>query len=242
MKPDVNGKVDEDCAFLEQVLDTLYDFGSGAVKKKKKKKRCEQEAVPEEPANICSFDEDQNGGQESPEVTVHNPGPAVKPVRQVEVVHFQDPTKRQKTTKRIPAVDETIPLETSEKKQTAPQQGLSLNKARLEVHLFGITGYKKEQQRVFEEERAIMLGARPAKKSYMNYKALQQQIKEKKQKAKEEVQPELKKKKNPSRDSKKTATSGSSSAPTGQVGRFKDGILILSPKDIKSIKGRTQRK
>lgn len=32
--------------------------------------------------------------------------------------------------------------------------------ARLEVHRFGITGYKKEQQRVFEQDRAIMLGAR----------------------------------------------------------------------------------
>ncbi|XP_077408583.1 40S small subunit processome assembly factor 1 [Vanacampus margaritifer] len=241
MKPDVNGKVDEDCAFLEHVLDTLYDFGSGAVKKKKTKKRCKEEAVPEEPADVCSFDEDQDGGQESSEVTVHNQ--AVKLVRPVEVVHFQDPTKRQKKTKQMAAVDETIPLETSEKKQSPPQQGLSLEKARLEVHRFGITGYQKKQQRVFEEERAIMLGARPAKKSYLNYKVLQQQIKEKKQNAKEEVQLELKKKKSQSRDSKKPATSGSSSAPTGQVGRFKDGILILSPKDIKSIKSsKTQRK
>lgn len=35
-----------------------------------------------------------------------------------------------------------------------------LSKARLEVHRFGITGYKKDQQRVFEQDRAIMLGAR----------------------------------------------------------------------------------
>lgn len=32
--------------------------------------------------------------------------------------------------------------------------------ARLEVHRFGITGFKKEQQRVFEQDRAVMLGAR----------------------------------------------------------------------------------
>lgn len=35
-----------------------------------------------------------------------------------------------------------------------------LHQARLEVHRFGITGYKKEQQRVFEKDRAVMLGAR----------------------------------------------------------------------------------
>lgn len=34
------------------------------------------------------------------------------------------------------------------------------HQARLEVHRFGITGYKKEQQRVFEQDRAVMLGAR----------------------------------------------------------------------------------
>lgn len=32
--------------------------------------------------------------------------------------------------------------------------------ARLEVHKFGITGYKKQEQRVWEQERAIMLGAK----------------------------------------------------------------------------------
>lgn len=32
--------------------------------------------------------------------------------------------------------------------------------ARLEVHRFGITGYGKGKERVLEQERAIMLGAR----------------------------------------------------------------------------------
>lgn len=32
--------------------------------------------------------------------------------------------------------------------------------ARLEVHKFGITGYKKQEQRLWEQERAIMLGAK----------------------------------------------------------------------------------
>ena len=57
--------------------------------------------------------------------------------------------------------------------------------ARLEVHRFGITGYGKGKERVLEQERAIMLGARPPKNSYVNYKVLQEHIKEKKA-AKEE--------------------------------------------------------
>lgn len=36
--------------------------------------------------------------------------------------------------------------------------------ARLEVHRFGITGFRKEQQRVFEQDRAIMLGARVSRR------------------------------------------------------------------------------
>uniref|UniRef100_A0A8C6UQ26 Uncharacterized protein n=1 Tax=Neogobius melanostomus TaxID=47308 RepID=A0A8C6UQ26_9GOBI len=115
-----------------------------------------------------------------------------------------------------------------------------------EVHRFGITGYKKEQQRVFEQDRAVMLGARPPKKQYVNYKILQQQIKEKKQKDKQEVDPDLKKKKkkkNNSKDKNKPSTSGagSGSGPSGQVGRFKNGMLILSPKEIQKIKGSKKR-
>lgn len=95
--------------------------------------------------------------------------------------------------------------------------------ARLEVHRFGITGYGKGQERVLEQERAVMLGAQvstasgrapgrhaggageaaagqgpgasarggrghtcplslfqPPKKSYVNYKVLQEQIREQK--------------------------------------------------------------
>ncbi|KFO80737.1 Uncharacterized protein C1orf131, partial [Cuculus canorus] len=52
--------------------------------------------------------------------------------------------------------------------------------ARLEVHKFGITGYKKEDQREWEQERAIMLGAKPPKKEHMNYKTYQEKMKEKK--------------------------------------------------------------
>lgn len=41
------------------------------------------------------------------------------------------------------------------------------SQARLDVHRFGITGYKKEQQRVFEQDRAIMLGARVRRTAFL---------------------------------------------------------------------------
>ncbi|KFQ37038.1 Uncharacterized protein C1orf131, partial [Mesitornis unicolor] len=52
--------------------------------------------------------------------------------------------------------------------------------ARLEVHKFGITGYKKQEQRMWEQERAIMLGAKPPKKEHVNYKTYQEKMKEEK--------------------------------------------------------------
>lgn len=89
--------------------------------------------------------------------------------------------------------------------------------ARLEVHRFGITGFKKEEQRVFEQDRAVMLGARvsrrdrrharinhlfydpfttllsslhqPPRREYVNYKLLQQQVQQKKKEKEGAVQP-----------------------------------------------------
>ncbi|XP_077443736.1 40S small subunit processome assembly factor 1 isoform X2 [Stigmatopora argus] len=232
MKPEENGKDNDDCAFLEKVLNSLYDIGGGTVKKKKKKRQetCEQEVGPEDaPAD---GNEDRGDGGEK---TVQSPG-SVAP--KVEVVNYYDPAKRPKKPKQIPVVNQTLMLK---KEAGTSQEGLSLEKARLEVHRFGITGYKKEQQRVFEEERAIMLGARPPKKKYVNYKALQEQIQDKKMKAKEEQKTGLKRKKTQPRD-KKSKSSGSSSAPTGQVGRFKGGMLVLSPKEIQTIKAKMGRK
>lgn len=247
--------------FLEHVLDKLYDFGNGPASKKRlksqkknKRKRPEEEEDEEEPAPAVKdvHSEDRVGRVELQQKQPKSAqtGPRPRQVSQVEVVTFQDPRKKLKT-KQTPTLDkvpDTVPAPqaTAAKKQSDDLEELSLEKARLEVHRFGITGYKKEQQRVFEQDRAVMLGARPPKKDYVNYKLLQQQIKDKKQKTKEEVQPDLKKKKKQSnpRDRKKKASSGSGpgTAPTGQVGRFKNGMLILSSKEIQKIKGNKRRK
>ncbi|XP_072300373.1 uncharacterized protein C1orf131 homolog [Eucyclogobius newberryi] len=225
MDTKVNGKSDEDCLFLEQVLDKLYDFGT---KKKKKRKRCsEDDAVTIKPTQ-------QQHQSEQTDVSGKD--------HQVEVVTFQDPRKKIKA--KDTAAPEKLKLPQIKDTNSDTSEVLNLETARLEVHRFGITGYKKEQQRVFEQDRAVMLGARPPKKQYVNYKVLQQQVKDKKLKEKEEVDPDLKKKKKQnknSKDKKKQPTSGSGSGPSGQVGRFKNGVLILSSKEIQKIKG-TKRK
>ncbi|XP_068039104.1 uncharacterized protein C1orf131 homolog [Anomalospiza imberbis] len=64
--------------------------------------------------------------------------------------------------------------------KNAVRQEFNFEKARLEVHKFGITGYKKQEQRVWEQERAIMLGAKPPKKVHVNYRTYQEKLKEKK--------------------------------------------------------------
>ncbi|KAM4713178.1 40S small subunit processome assembly factor 1 [Anableps anableps] len=251
MSSELDGGNDEDCLFLERVLDSLYDFGSETKKnlktqKKKKRKRCEEEEETEEELHTvketCSDNED-SGDAEVQQPNTELKGPSIQLQNKVEVVTFQDPKKKTKTkqspvSSRIPAKSLQDPRK-AEQKQINQQEQLSLEKARLEVHRFGITGYKKEQQRVFEQDRAIMLGARPPKKEYVNYKVLQEQIKEKKQKQKEELQPDKKKKKKSNqRDKKKQPASGSGVAPSGQVGRFKNGMLVLSSKEIQKIKGK----
>ncbi|XP_034555069.1 uncharacterized protein C1orf131 homolog isoform X2 [Notolabrus celidotus] len=254
MNTRTNGEEDEDSAFLEDVLDKLYDFGNGPASKKKnksqkkKRKRCEEEKEREEEDfpvvgawGCCDIDNKRTDHV----IPVNQQGRSNTEQRgqttpQVEVVTFQDPRKKQKT-KQTPAPEKKP---TTEKTESSEPEELNLEKARFEVHRFGITGYKKEQQRVFEQDRAVMLGARPPKKDYVNYKVLQQQIKDRKQKAKEEVNPELKKKKrkNNHGDKTKKVSSGSGGAPTGQVGRFKNGMLILSTKEIQKIKGNKRRK
>ncbi|XP_035872070.1 uncharacterized protein C1orf131 homolog, partial [Phyllostomus discolor] len=123
-------------------------------------------------------------------------------------------------------------------------QEFNLEKARLEVHRFGITGYGKGKERVLERERAVMLGAQPPKKGYVNYKVLQEQIKEKKAAKEEEKRKArdtdiFKRRRKGQEDrkskKKKSAPSILSNGRIGQVGKFKNGTLILSQVDIRKI-------
>ncbi|XP_056284817.1 uncharacterized protein C1orf131 homolog isoform X1 [Pseudoliparis swirei] len=239
----MKGKEDEDCLFLEHVLDKLYEFEDGAASKKKlknKRKRCEEEEELPAVTNTCSDSEnnreDPAGAEQQQQPSTEQTDPTIKRLSHVKVVTFQDPRKNPKTKQTT--APSKIPKMTEENESDQLEE-LNLEKTRLEVHRFGITGYKKEQQRVFEQDRAVMLGARPPKKDYVNYKMLQQRIQDKKQKAKEEVQSDLKKRKKPKnqRTKKRRVSSTSGSAPSGQVGRFKNGMLVLNSKDIQKVKG-----
>ncbi|KAM8952934.1 40S small subunit processome assembly factor 1 [Pelodytes ibericus] len=160
----------------------------------------------------------------------------------IEIVTFSSYRKK----KKIKVQDEKrmnteTNLENNEKEKS--REIFNFEKARLDVHKFGITGYKKDKQRTFEKERAIMLGARPPKKEYFNYKVYQEMIKEKEAQKREESRTEnnfeaTKKRKKHGEGGRKTKKARTSGAvvPTGHVGKFKNGALILSGKDIKTIK------
>ncbi|KAJ8396196.1 hypothetical protein AAFF_G00020630 [Aldrovandia affinis] len=246
-----DGGEDSDHTFLDDVLNRLYDFGDGTRGGRKKKslktkrKKC-NDNVTSTSADSCNATKDDAhecmhpSGHNiavaavSESCKIENTSLALKKPSQVEIVTFQDPSKKKKT-KKAPTPE--IKLPPAEEKKKVDQNDISLEKARLEVHRFGITGYQKEQQRHFEQERAIMLGAKPPKREYINYKVYQEMIKEKKLKAKEELKLDNKKKKkreSKGRDEKRKTSS--SSLPTGQVGRFKNGMLLLSSKEIQRVK------
>ncbi|XP_007936680.1 uncharacterized protein C1orf131 homolog [Orycteropus afer afer] len=183
------------------------------------------------------------GFPSEPEVIAATSPSSLKNNRElVEVVEFHS---RRKKRKLKPGQEENTKAQTSTLEKDVDIQEFNLEKARLEVHRFGITGYGKGKERVLEQERAIMLGAKPPKNTYVNYKVLLEQIKEKKAAKEEEkrmVQDTdiFKKKKRRGQEDrksqkKKLAPSILSSGRVGQVGKFKNGTLILSPIDIKKV-------
>ncbi|KAL7872478.1 hypothetical protein SRHO_G00074610 [Serrasalmus rhombeus] len=259
---------DVDRDFLDRVLNQLYDFGDGAKgkrsKKRHKKKKTgndeedaavEEEASDDEAGSIndsadFSFTNGTNHDERIPDPRASSdPTSKSTATSTVEIVTFQDPLKKKKLKKAVEP--EVKPPEVKAKKKNDekdPDDFLSIEKARLEVHRFGIAGFQKEQQRVFEQERAIMLGARPPKKDFVNYKLYQQMMKEKRVKEKEEAKQsdtQGKKRKGVKSGKQKTEkckSSSSSGEPTGQMGRFKNGMLVLSHKDIQKLKVKVRRK
>ncbi|XP_021075609.1 uncharacterized protein C1orf131 homolog [Mus pahari] len=255
-------------ALLDAVLRTLYDLGETEgeteqkrIRKKKAKKRGSEtiEDVAAEPLPLpgspvqsqkesaSSFfqklREELHSAPAAPsEVPAVSLSPPKNGSKLVEVIEFQSKSKKRKlkSDEDEPAKNKTKVLE-----KDVDIQEFNLEKARLEVHRFGITGYGKGKERVLERERAIMLGAKPPKNTYVNYKVLQKQIKEKKIAVEEEKRAAretdiFKKKKRKGRGqedrrSKKSAPSILSSGQVGQVGKFRNGTLILSPTDIKKI-------
>ncbi|XP_068864485.1 uncharacterized protein C1orf131 homolog [Aphelocoma coerulescens] len=168
------------------------------------------------------------------------PTPGAPPA--VEIVVFRG--RRRKERHGPPAAPAGgAQTQTVNEEKDAVRQEFNFEKARLEVHKFGITGYKKQDQRVWEQERAIMLGAKPPKKEHVNYRTYQEKMKEKKaakdaDKEKEHKGDSLKKKKQKEQKERKVKRKKSvpSIWPAGQVGKFRNGTLILQSRDIKKIK------
>ncbi|XP_054830486.1 uncharacterized protein C1orf131 homolog isoform X2 [Eublepharis macularius] len=160
---------------------------------------------------------------------------------EIEIVTFHGHSRKKKPKRGISEDYSSKAMKTIQEKNV-DGQGFNLEKARLEVHRFGITGFEKKEQRIMEQERAIMLGAKPPQKEYLNYKVLQEKIKEKKAIKKEESTVEnktdsLKRRKKKGQEARKSKKKVKPSIlPTGQVGKFKNGTLILRSYDIKKIK------
>ncbi|KAM5235029.1 40S small subunit processome assembly factor 1 [Ctenodactylus gundi] len=160
----------------------------------------------------------------------------------VEVVEFHSRNKKRKLK---PDQDAGTKAKVSIPEKGVDIQEFNLEKARLEVHRFGIAGYGKGTERALERERAVMLGAKPPKKSCINYKVLQDQLREEKAARQEEkraaqdaaLSKQRKRRGQEDRKSKKKSSAPSilSNRRSGQVGKFKNGTLILSPADIKKI-------
>ncbi|XP_075059569.1 40S small subunit processome assembly factor 1 [Mixophyes fleayi] len=245
---------------LDSMLSELYDFGDDFVTPKMNicenwqheehsiEKETEKVNEDNQPPILCSkrgrknvslfFDSIKDELCSQPKCTDFPSSSASK--HQVEVVTYVSRRdKKQTNGTEVQDRDSEINVDVTEEER---DETFNFEKARLEVHKFGITGYKKEKQRKFEQERAIMLGARPPKREYVNYKVYQERIKEQEQTRKEKrfkengTEPVKKKRKEGQnhRGTRKAKVSGK--VPSGQVGRFRDGALILSGKDIQKIK------
>uniref|UniRef100_A0A8C8RLX9 Chromosome 1 open reading frame 131 n=1 Tax=Pelusios castaneus TaxID=367368 RepID=A0A8C8RLX9_9SAUR len=162
----------------------------------------------------------------------------------VEIVTFHGWNKKKKPKLEL-AQNNVSEAKMAIQEKNVDGQEFNLEKARLEVHRFGITGYEKREQRILEQERAIMLGAKPPKKEYLNYKIYQQKIKEKKTVTKEDNSMEhksesIKKKRKKGQEQRprkcKKKKSAACILPTGQVGKYTNGTLMLRGCDIKKIK------
>ncbi|XP_050993994.1 uncharacterized protein C1orf131 homolog [Labeo rohita] len=238
-----SGEADDDSSFLDQVLNKLYDFGDGKnkrLKKSRKRKNSAKDDMNDTEENTDTVCHNTDSEQLVTNTTVCENMQSGAEQSSVEVVTFIDPLKKNKLSKPVEP-RQKVP-DVKENKKKGSDEKLTIEKARFEVHKFGLTGYHKQQQRVFEQDRAVMLGARPPKKEYVNYKAYQEIIKEQKIKAKEEAKSEPHKKKRKdgkSRFEKRKSSSGGDIG--GQVGRFKDGMLVLSSKDIQKLKVKVRK-
>ncbi|XP_074846302.1 40S small subunit processome assembly factor 1 [Carettochelys insculpta] len=245
-KKKIQKKAVENKITLEPIRTVMKDRAAhpdSAARRKRKSRRASTffEALKNE------VNHDSENSEGSASESRHPNSLLPKPMQQgktteVEVVIFHSRNRKKKP--KLEVTQDNV----SKAKMAIPEKNVNveefnLEKARLEVHRFGITAYEKKEQRILEQERAIMLGAKPPKKEYLNYKIFQEKIKEKKTMKKEDSSMEyksdsIKKKKKKGQEQRKAKKkkSGASILPTGQVGKFTNGTLILRGSDLRKIK------
>ncbi|XP_038053236.1 uncharacterized protein C1orf131 homolog [Patiria miniata] len=158
-----------------------------------------------------------------------------------EVVVFEDPSRRRK--KQVVDQDSS----------KSNKEEFNLKKARYEVRQFGLSGFSFEDREKCEMDRAIRLGAWAPKRENINYKefiAIQ-----KKKKEEDRQQREIDRKmgysvtKKPAAEKTRVRNQGFWRDPTqdkkffldGQVGRYKQGVQVVSRDDISRVKTKSKK-
>ncbi|CAF4145053.1 unnamed protein product [Rotaria sordida] len=157
----------------------------------------------------------------------------------VETIAFRDPSKKKKI------------LNKSNTSSPVSQQNenveFDLEKARFDVHKFGIKGFEKSKYEDARVALAVGLGAKPPKRKFINYRELIEQNRAKKAKEKEEEENARllgdifhKSPNNKQKSKQKRIGEGDvGSMRFSSVGKFQGGVLKLTDKDISKVKNKS---
>ncbi|CAF1019319.1 unnamed protein product [Rotaria sordida] len=157
----------------------------------------------------------------------------------VETIAFRDPSKKKKI------------LNKSNTSSPVSQQNenveFDLEKARFDVHKFGIKGFEKSKYEDARVALAVNLGARPPKRKFINYRELIEQNRAKKAKEKEEEENARllgdifhKSPNNKQKSKQKRIGEGDVGLMRfSSVGKFQGGVLKLTDKDISKVKNKS---
>lgn len=164
--------------------------------------------------------------------------------KEPEVVVFNS---RPKSNQLVQGCNKMTKLTASEHRETKNSSKFTngrlnssevLKKLQFDVGSFGMKALSKEQQREQEKRRAIRLGAKPTKRKSTNYKEYIEERKRVKQTATDNAMRSKEKKSRTKNLPKPKFWKEGNKSLSAQVGKYRDGVLKLSSKDIKSISKR----
>ncbi|CAF4686405.1 unnamed protein product, partial [Rotaria sp. Silwood2] len=162
----------------------------------------------------------------------------------VETIVFQDPKKKKK---KLNKSDTSSSI--SQQKENVE---FDLEKARFDVHKFGIKGFEKSKYEDARVTLAVSLGAKPPKRKFINYRELIEQNRAKRAKEKEEEEnarllgdifhksPHTKQKSYQRSKQKRINEGDVGSMRFSSVGKFQGGVLKLTDRDISKVKNKAE--